>query len=426
MKRIFPFLLVLLLGLFIAASVTLADLPKRKIVVFRPDVSFSERALIISSYQGKFNKHLGLVNGVAADIPSRWLEKLSKDPRVLRIDPDVEVFALPADRRIPVEERGICDWWPSWPGCPPTPSPTPTPVPSPSPTPDPTASPPPVPTVAGSGQTLPWGIERIRADEAWVISSGSGVKVAVVDTGIDRDHPDLDGNLAGCLNFIQSWKTCEDDNGHGTHVSGIIAAENNGIGVVGVSPQAKIYALKVLNRRGSGYLSDVIEGLDWAVRNSIQVVNMSLGTGSDITSFREAVERVYQAGITQVAAAGNSGPGANTVIYPAKYPQVIAAAATDIENRVPSWSSRGNEVDIAAPGVSIYSTYPNNRYRTLSGTSMAAPHVTGAVALRLYLYPAQTPSEIRTKLQSTATSLGLDPTLVGAGLVDAYNLVTAP
>lgn len=250
--------------------------------------------------------------------------------------------------------------------------------------------------------------------------------MAVLDTGIDIDHPDLDDNLSGCVNFIYWWRNCDDDNGHGTHVSGIIAAENNDFGVVGVAPNAKIYSLKVLNYRGRGYLSDIIEALDWAITNNIDVVNMSLGTSSDVLSFHEAVQRVNAAGITQVAAGGNSGPGADTVIYPARYPEVIAVSAIDSNNNVPSWSSRGPEIDLAAPGVSVYSAYRGGGYQTMSGTSMAAPHVTGTVALRLEDHPGENPATIEIVLGSNTDSLPFDPTLVGAGLVNADKVVSAP
>lgn len=414
---------------------------ERKIVVFKPTVTDTEKSNIITQYQGRFNKRLGLINGAAVEIPAFWADKLAKNPNVLRIDPDVEVYALGRD--LPVGALGICDWFPSWPGCQPAPSPTLTPTPTPisNPTATPTAGPltptptlgasptptlgaSPTPTTSSQTQTIPWGILRINADDAWPISTGSGVKVAVIDTGIDRDHSDLDSNLAGCVNFISSWKTCEDDNGHGTHVAGIIAAENNNLGVVGVAPSAKIYALKVLNRNGSGYLSDIIEALDWAIQNQMQVINMSLGTSSNVTSLREAVQRVRAAGIIQVAAAGNSGPGSNTVNYPGKYPEVIAVAATDSSDQVPSWSSRGPEVDIASPGKDIYSTYLKNGYKIMSGTSMSSPHVAGVVALRLLLHPEETPAQIELILENNFDALPFDPTLVGAGLVNAYKVIT--
>lgn len=404
-------LFVVLLGLSVFTSRTVraffSSSSERKIVVFKPEVSREERLSLLSQHQASFTKDLRLINGMAMTIPSARVGELARDPRVLRIDPDVQVFALP--------RQDLCSRYPWLPWCPkPSPTPTPTPTPTSAPTPTPTPG----------TQPLPWGIARISADDAWGTSTGAGVKVAVIDTGIDTDHPDLNDNLAGCLNFIQPSKTCEDDNSHGTHVSGIIAAENNSFGVVGVAPNAKIYALKALDSRGSGYLSDVIEGLDWAVVNGIQVVNMSLGTSSDVLSFHEAVQRVYQAGIIQVVAGGNSGPGANTVTYPAKYPEVIAVSATDSTDSVPSWSSRSPEIDLAAPGVNINSTYLSGKYKVLSGTSMSAPHVTGTVALRLYLHPGETPLQIESVLETNTDHLSFDPTLVGAGLVNAYNVVS--
>lgn len=428
LKKIGLFFLTsfLLFSFFTGKTEALFNRRERQIVVFKPEVLQQERIDLISRYQGVFVKDLKLVNGMAVQLPTRLTESLRRHPQVLRIDPDVEVYALP--------QQDWCDRFPWLPWC--SPTPTPTPDPSPTPTPEPTATPTPGPTATPNPlptptpvpgfQPIPLGIGRIDADEAWLTSTGSGTKVAVLDTGIDTDHPDLDDNLAGCLNFIYSWRTCEDDHGHGTHVSGIIAAENNSFGVVGVAPDAKIYSLKVLNRRGRGYLSDIIEALDWAVSNQMQVVNMSLGTSSQVQSLREAVQRVDDAGIIQVAAAGNSGPANNSVIYPAKYPEVLAIAATDINDQVPSFSSRGPEVDLAAPGKEVYSTYRQGKYKTLSGTSMSAPHVSGVAALRLLLHPEESPAEIKALLKSTAELLPWPADLVGAGLVDAYQAVISP
>ena len=213
-------------------------------------------------------------------------------------------------------------------------------------------------------------------------------------------------------------------------MAGIAAAVDNTIGVIGVGPQIDLYAVKVLDRRGSGYLSDVIEGLGWAIQNGMQVVNMSLGTASDVQSFHDAVAEVYAAGITQVAAAGNTG---EAVIYPAAYPEVIAVSATDNTDTIAPWSSRGPQIDLAAPGVSIYSTYKGSTYKTLSGTSMAAPHVTGAVALVLTqtakcdtdLSGSCSPAEVQQRLEITAEDLGTAgrDDLYGSGLVDAEKAV---
>ncbi|MBI2588078.1 S8 family peptidase, partial [Candidatus Azambacteria bacterium] len=223
-------------------------------------------------------------------------------------------------------------------------------------------------------------------------------------------------------------KTGNDDNGHGTHVAGTVAAVNNTIGVVGVGPDVHLYAIKVLNRNGSGFLSDVIEGIQWAIANGMQVANMSLGTSSDIQSFHDAVIAARNAGIVQVAAAGNSG---GAVSFPAAYPEMIAVSATDQNNSIASFSSRGPEVDLAAPGVSIPSTYKGDSYATLSGTSMATPHVTGAAALVLKTVPGiydtnangvWDPNEVQAKLEAGASDLG-EPgkdSLYGAGLLNAF------
>lgn len=426
---------LLILPLFWAAFAFLKTTPiwatrPRQIIVFRPEIADSLQEAILSKEKVITEKKLRLINARTAWLTKVQADRLQRDPRVLRIDPDVEVFALPRRFR-----RDWCDRYPWLPWCPkptptvtptPSPEPTPTPIPTATPTPLPSETPTPTPTPPSESQPVPWGVARIAADEAWAIASGSAVRVAVLDTGIDIDHPDLDDNLESCVNFIRWWRDCNDDNGHGTHVAGIIAAEDNDFGVVGVAPQAYLDGLKVLDRRGRGYLSDVIEALDWAVAHQVQVVNMSLGTTSDVPSFKEAVAKVNQAGIVQVAAAGNDGPDLGTVVYPAKYPEVIAVAASDAADQIPSWSSRGPEVDLTAPGVSIYSTYRHGGYKELSGTSMSAPHVAGVVALRLEDHHGETPAMIKTILQTTADPLPFDATWVGAGLVNAYQAVLAP
>lgn len=258
------------------------------------------------------------------------------------------------------------------------------------------------------------------------------MKLAIVDTGIDLDHKDLQANIAGGVNTINPLKTANDDNGHGTHVAGIAGAINNTIGVVGVAPQVSLYAVKVLGRNGAGWLSDLIEGLTWCIDNGVQVVNMSLGSNSDNQSFHDAVTAVYNAGISQVAAAGNNGDGYGTgtgaVTYPAAYPEVIAVTATDSTDNLALFSSYGSAADLAAPGVSVYSTWNNGYYYTLSGTSMACPHVAGVAALRLALYPGETPDQVKAALEASAEDLGdlgWDP-YFGAGLVDALGAVLSP
>lgn len=284
-------------------------------------------------------------------------------------------------------------------------------------------------------QVVSWGVDRIEADVAWPAGTGDAVKVAVLDTGIDTSHPDLVANIAGGFDAIGRRGGYRDDNGHGTHVAGIVAAASNDIGVVGVASGADLYAVKVLDRKGSGYLSDIIEGLEWAIGNDMDVANMSLGTPSYSATFAQAVQAAYDAGIVLVAAAGNDGPGADTVEYPARFPQVIAVSATTASDAVASFSSTGPSVELAAPGSSVYSTYKGSAYKTLSGTSMASPHVAGSAALVIGTAPSATydtdadgawdPAEVRTKLRATAEDLGAagpDPSF-GYGLVRADSAI---
>jgi len=403
MKRRFSILLVsavivgLTLSLFEAALVSQAapEPTQRKIVVFQTwfvnDVAQDE---LINRLGGAKIKDLNLISAKAVHLPPRAEAALARQFGVLRIDDDVVVEAL--------VRGGI-------------------------------AAKKPAPTQPS--EVLPWGVDRIDADLVQGTTTGDPIKVAIVDTGIDVKHPDLKDNLKGGVSTIGYTTSYNDDNGHGTHVAGIVAALNNDIGVVGVAPEANLYAVKVLDRRGSGYLSDVIEGLDWAVANGMQVVNMSLGTSAYNKSFEDAVKKVNAAGITQVAAAGNSGPGDNTVTYPAKFTEVIAVSATDKFDTIASWSSRGPEIDLAAPGVSIYSTYKGSTYKTLSGTSMAAPHVAGVAALVLTVpekceflldsVSGCSPAEVQQRLEATAENLGVvgKDNLYGSGLVDAEKAV---
>lgn len=369
---------------------------QRKIVVFKSGVDEATREALINKVGGEKIKDLRLIRGKAVKLTPGMEKVLAKQPEVLRIDDDVIVEALVKKESINELEELMRPGYIKIVG---TPKPQPL-------------------------EVLPWGVDRIDAEKVWGVTTGDPVKVVIIDTGIDLAHPDLKENIKGGYNAIYPWKSANDDNGHGTHVAGIVGAIDNEIGVIGVGPKIDLYAVKVLNAAGSGYLSDVIEGLDWAINNGMQVVNMSLGTASNVLSFKEAVQRVNQAGIVQVAAAGNTG---GAVIYPAAYPEVIAVSATDNTDTIASWSSRGPEIDLAAPGVSIYSTYRGSTYKTLSGTSMAAPHVAGAAALVIDAKTcgACTPAEVQARLEATAEDLGAigKDNLYGSGLVDAEKAV---
>ena len=386
---------ILGLALFVVQATAQDNGGGRKIVVFQTGLNDAAKDKIIAHTGGAKLKNLDLIGAKAVWLPDRAAAaKLAASAGVVRVDDDVVVEAL-------VKEGFVKEGKPA---------------PAPQPT-----------------ESLPWGVNRVDAELVWPSgNTADPIKVGIIDTGISNTHPDLLANVKGGVNTINPTKSWNDDNGHGSHVAGIVGALDNNIGVIGVGPAIDLYAIKVLDRRGSGYLSDVIEGIQWAITNNMQVINMSLGTASDIQSFHDAVSVAKTAGVVVVAAAGNSGGSTNeSVLFPAAYPEAIAVSATDQNNVIASWSSRGPEVDLAAPGVSIYSTYKDTGYATLSGTSMAAPHVAGSAALVLNTavgtYDANLngkwdPDEVQKKLQDRATDLGSAgvDALYGWGLVNAY------
>ena len=283
------------------------------------------------------------------------------------------------------------------------------------------------PVPAQPQQVLPWGIDRINADVSRSITTGDPVKVAIVDTGIDVKHLDLAENIKGGMSAVLYTRKYTDDNGHGTHVAGITAALDNSIGVVGVGPGIDLYSVKVLDRNGSGYISDIIEGLGWCQTADMDVVNMSLGTSSYIQSFRDAVSALYASGTVIVAAAGNDGIG-SAVNYPAAFAEVIAVSATTQSDALAYFTCTGPQIELAAPGYQIYSTYRGGGYATLSGTSMASPHVAGVAALVIASDAdgVWSPADVRARLRATAEDLGAGgwDTGYGYGLVRADLAIT--
>ena len=379
------FILVVLLGFyFLSSDAGLSEHP-RKIVVFKKgfDKEADQDALLKKHGAVKI-KHLKLINGTAVHLPSKEEKALREKGEILRIDEDIVIHAT-GDKAKKKPKNP---------------------------------------------QELTWGIDRIDADLAWEEeNTGSGIRVAILDTGIDLEHPDLMDNIKGNVNMIKPFKNGNDNNGHGTHVAGIVAAIDNDIGVIGTGPEISLYAVKVLDNQGRGWLTDLIDGLDWCIDYGMQVVNMCFGSSEDNESFHDAIFKAYDAGIILVASAGNNGENGGAIEYPAKYIEVIAVSAIDEGDNFSSFSSWGTEIDLAAPGVDIKSTYKNGSYRIMSGTSMSAPHVTGTVALILKTQVGNydsfipngiwDPEEVREKLMATAEDLGLDPDKQGAGLVRA-------
>jgi subtilisin family serine protease len=280
-------------------------------------------------------------------------------------------------------------------------------------------------------QVVPWNITMVQAPTTWTSSTADTIKVAVIDTGIYLTHPDLAANIKGQYNAINPRKTANDDNGHGTHVAGIIAALNNTLGVVGVAPDADLYAIKVLDARGSGTLANLIKGIQYAITLDVDVINLSLGFGSatelQLLPLHDVIIQAVESNITVVAAAGND-PTIPTSL-PARYPEVLSVAAIAQNSTLATFNSVG-KIDFTAPGVSIYSTY-KKAYATLSGTSMASPHVAGAVALILARSSSDldadgtiTPLEVEAVLKQISVDLvtnGFD-SVSGWGLIDLSRL----
>jgi subtilisin len=355
------------------------------IILFSPSANETEKQREVASLGGTIVREYRIINGVAALVPARRiLARLSLPRSVLSVDPDLPVEAtdLSAD-------------------------------------------------------------EQIHANQVWAQGyTGSGIRLAILDTGIDTAHAEFSGRIVACHSEVSGATSCEDDNGHGTHVAGIAAAQGVSPPGKGVSPLVLIMSDKVLDRYGNGVFSEVIAGIDWAVANNANLIDMSLSTivaldnggtspncDGAVPSFATAINNAVASGVTVVASAGNMGTlglGA-----PGCVSSVIAVGAVDSADNLASFSSVGaamTDHGIVAPGVGLYSTWLNGGYQTLSGTSMAASIVSGAVALLLSKNPSLTPNQIRSTLFSTADCV-LSPcpnTLVGHGRVELSGAPAPP
>lgn len=368
------------------------------LIGFQQTPGHHEQALV-QSHGGNVKHSFHLIPAIAASIPEPAIKALLNNPRVTSVELDGKVYAVDAEL------------------------------------------------------DNSWGVKRI--DSGTVHDSGNRgteVKVAIIDSGVNYNHPDLSANYAGGYDFVDDDTDPMDVYGHGTHVAGTACAEDNGFGVVGVAPECALYSLRVLNEDGVGDWSDIIAAMQWAVDESLQVANLSLGHSINPGELvKAACDNAEAAGLLIVAAAGNDGnpPGkGDSVIYPAKYDSVVAVAATDSNDKRASWSSTGDQVELAAPGVSILSTWNDSdshynpqpvcidgvcHYKEGSGTSMASPHVAGVGALVIAAGITDTNGntrindEVRQVLGATAEDLGdtgRDPKY-GFGLVNAALAVAA-
>lgn len=274
-----------------------------------------------------------------------------------------------------------------------------------------------------------WGLNLIEAEGAWSVSPsmGQGIKIAVLDSGIDLDHEDLAANIIGGYNAINGG-SYDDDDGHGTIVAGIIGAiPNNSVGGAGVAGKASLLAVKVLDKDGYGTSESISKGIRWAADNDADILNLSLGANQDDPLIKQAIDYAYNKGCVIIAAAGNDF--SDSVSYPAAYSNVIAVSALNEANGLADFSNYGPEIDIAAPGVNIFSTAPNHstscgvtNYGYASGTSMSAPYVSGVAALIKAQNPALTPNEIKQILVNNTYDLGNagNDILYGYGALNSF------
>jgi subtilisin family serine protease len=285
-------------------------------------------------------------------------------------------------------------------------------------------------------------VPNIGVPQVWATGlKGQGIRIAVIDTGIDDTHPDFAGRIRAMESFVDD--TPRDENGHGTHVAGIVAGSGakSGGKYVGVAPEADLYVAKVLDGDGSGSMSGVMAGIEWAVLDqNVQIINLSLG-GSGSCDGTDALstlcdEAVQQAGVVILAAAGNTGPGAKTVGSPGCARHVITVGATDDNDQMARFSSRGptsddrTKPDIVFPGVGITAAQGSGTalgsviaegYIAINGTSMATPHASGVAALMLEANPALTPDQVKTQMLAAATNLGFEANEQGSGRGDAFH-----
>lgn len=239
-----------------------------------------------------------------------------------------------------------------------------------------------VATIQDVQQKAGWEITAFNLPESWKNSQGEDVTVAVLDTGCDLDHPDLVDNLLSGFDFVNRNENPEDDNGHGSHITGTICALNNDIGIVGVAPKAKVRPVKVLDKNGSGDLDIVAEGIRWSADQGVDFITMSLGSPSETPQIEEAIKYAEKKGVVTFCAAGNAGQ-TRQIFYPAAYPNVIGIGAIDSNFDRANFSCTGPDLDFLAPGVKILSTIPDNWYGVLSGTSMSNPFAVGIACLLL-------------------------------------------
>lgn len=353
MKKLWCFLAIALLVTMLLPSNISAQTNRVDVLVTFYQPPGPAETSLIESLGGTVKEVYHIVPTLLVDMPVDNLDELESDPRVKLVEPDTSVASMFAS------------------------------------------------------EVLPWGVDRVDAEQVHPTNKGTGVKVAILDSGIDLDHPDL--NVAGNVTFVPGTPNGDDDNGHGTLVAGVVAALDNEIGVIGVAPEVALYSVKVLNSTGGGVMSVILSGIQWSVDNGMQVINMSFGGSLDWPdSLKQALDTAYNAGIVIIAGAGNGGTPdgqGNNLWSPARFEPVIAVGATDESDNRYTTSSTGWALEVMAPGVNIYSTAMGGDYGYITGTSASSPHAAGVAALMIASGLTNNVA-LRHRLRDAATDLG--------------------
>lgn len=258
-------------------------------------------------------------------------------------------------------------------------------------------------------EIIDWGLQAMGVPDIWKETQGEGVKVAVLDTGVATKHPDLQSAIIKTKDF--TGEGVEDGNGHGTHCSGIVLGRQNNDGVVGVAPKAELMIGKVLSNAGSGRISWIVEGMEWALAEGADIISMSLGSRMPSAELEQAVKKVINNHCILICAAGNDGQGNDTIGYPGHYEGVITVGSIKRGNKRSDFSSTGPSIGIMAPGEGILSCYPPDKFARLSGTSMATPFIAGVAALILSKHRQRggnTPCENQKEMFDHLTKVALD------------------
>ena len=384
-----------------------------KIIVFDPEVAPEAQARLVEGRGGRIIQEYPFINATLARFPDdvRTAE-LSRAPGVASAEDDAEIYWLASERPLALEaaQAQIVELLETAKAAPPAAST------------QPVISPVYITSTAVDGkfERLPWSVVKLGATKVWGVTKGAGARVAVLDSGVECTHPDLAPNCVPGYNVLEPGTPPHDATGHGTHVAGIIAGALNWSGMAGLAPEASILPVKVLNSSGTGKVSQIIEGIRWAVGQKADIINLSLGSPQYSEAQAKAVKAARKAGILVVCAAGNF---AGDIGYPAAFEDSVAVTAIDYSNKFAPFSCRGPETDFTAPGVRIYSSYPERSFYLANGTSQAAPHVSGAAALAVSL-GVKGEAALREALKKASFDLGLPPEQQGAGVPIITRLVS--